>query len=218
MTYFCQDVDLLAWEPGIFVESGWAHQGLLKNVSGVISGTGLTVSGASLTNAGIAAGMVAVLSNADASLTQLVEIVAVTSATAMTVSALRGRATEAAVGPLLQGAVGVTVGSFRPQIGAVGDGLLALVGVRTDEATGGKAPVHADLGGFGPACVFGTLATVYRALSEAKHASSVVLAKREFYAGLAQAARLTLTATVDQDGDGVAETRVHSAVRELVRN
>src|SRR6185369_2317751 len=105
------------------------------------------------------------------SLTQLLEITAIADSTHATVSALRGRASESAVVPLTGGAVKVTVIIFRPQIAAVGDALLALVGVACDRDSG-AAPVYSDLSGFKPAAIFGTLAAIYRTLVEAKHATN----------------------------------------------
>ena len=86
MPFFCQDADLLAWEPALFVEDVFAHQALLSAAAGTLAGTTLTLSAASFVDAGVSAGMVAQLTNADASLTQLVEIAAVVSATSATIS------------------------------------------------------------------------------------------------------------------------------------
>jgi hypothetical protein len=164
----------------------------------------------------VSAGMVAQLTLADDSLTQLVEIVSVSDGTHATVSALRGRGSEAPVAPLTSGSVKVTVLSFRPQIAAVGDALLALVGVASDRSSD-ASPAYANAAGFKPAAIFGTLAAIYRTLVETSSATNITYSKRTFYEGLAQAARQTLTATVDQDGDGVPETCVHSGVHTLER-
>jgi hypothetical protein len=161
-------------------------------------------------------GMVVRLTLADDSLTQLGEVVEVADATHATVSALRGRGSEAAVAPLTAGSVKVTVLSFRPQIAAVGDGLLSLVGVASDRETD-ASPVYSDASGFKPAAVFGTLAAIFRTLAETSTATNITYSKKLFYEGLAQASRQALAATVDQDGDGVPETRVHSAVHQLER-
>jgi hypothetical protein len=212
--YFCDDTELLAWEPGIFLETAYAHQALIKQATGTVTGTGLVMDAAVL--GAVSAGMVAQLTLADGSLTQLAEIVSVADGTHATVSALRGRSSEAAVAPLTAGAVKVTVLSFRPQIAAVGDALLSLVGVASDRSTD-AAPAYADAAGFKPAAIFGTLAAIYRTLVETPSANNITYGKKAFYEGLALAARQTLMATVDQDGDGVPETRVHAAVHALER-
>jgi hypothetical protein len=212
--YFCDDAELLAWEPGVFLEPAFAHQVLFKEAAGTVTGTALVMAAGVL--GAVEPGMVVRLTLEDDSLTQLAEVVSVADATHATVSALRGRGSEAAVAPLTSGPVKVTVLSFRPQIAAVGDGLLSLVGVISDRDAE-ASPAYSDPVGFRPAAVFGTLAAVFRTLAETSTATNITYSKKAFYEGLAQAARQALVATVDQDGDGVPETRVHSAVHQLER-
>jgi hypothetical protein len=200
--YFCNDVDLMAWEPAIFFESAFAHQALVKAAVGTLTGTALTVPAASLGN--VAPGMVAAVETADGSLTQLLEVVAVTDASHATLSALRGRGSEAPLPPLAGGSVKVTVVSFRPQIAAVGDGLLAMIGVESGRDS--EEPGLADTSGFRHATVFGVLAAVYRTLAAAQAASTITYSKLGFYEGLYRGARRAIAATVDRDGDGVPET------------
>lgn len=212
--YFCQDVELMAWEPGIFLETAFAQQMIVKDAAATLTGTALVLTSGSL--AGVSPGMVAQVTLADGSLTQLLEVVEVTDATHATVSALRGRSSEAAIAPLMGGSVKVTVTTFQPQIAAVGDALLALIDVPSDREEGATR-ASADLCGFKPATVFGVLAAVYRTLVDKSSASTLTYSKRTFYEGLARASRLTLAGTIDRDGDGVPETRVLSGVRVLER-
>ena len=125
--YFCQDVDLMIWEPGIFLEPAFGHQALFADVAGTLTGTGLVMGSSVLGHA--LPGMVARIELADDSLTQLLEVVSVTDGTHAVVSALRGRAGESAVTPLVGGSVKVGIVTFRPQIAAVGDELLGILGV-----------------------------------------------------------------------------------------
>jgi len=212
--YFCQDVELMAWEPGVFLETAFAHQAIVKNAAGTLTETALVLTSGSL--ASVAEGMVAQVTLADGSLTQLLEVVTVADATHATVSALRGRSSEGTVTPLTGGSVKVTVITFNPQIAAVGDGLLALVGVASDRDSA-PTPAYSTLCGFKPAAIFGTLAAIYRTLVEAQSATNVTFSKQAFYEGLAQASRQTLGATIDCDGDGVPDRRVLSGVRSLRR-
>ncbi len=212
--YFCQDVELMAWEPGIFLQAAFAHQTLLKNAVGTLTGTALVLTSGTL--AGVLPGMVAQVTLADGSLTQLLEVVAVADSTHATLSALRGRSTEAAIPPLTGGSVKVTVLTFQPQTAAVGDALLALVGIRSDRDTD-PTPASAGLCGFKPAAIFGTLAAIYRTLVDTQSASTITFSKRTFYEGLAQASRQTLGATIDRNGDGIPETRRWSGVHLLQR-
>jgi len=212
--YFCEDAELLAWEPGIFSEEAFEHQAVIRDAVGTLTGTQLVMGGNVL--GAVVPGMVMKVSLANGTLSQLTEVVSVEDASHATISALRGRSTEAAVVPLVSGGVKVTVVTFRPQIGAVGDGLLGLVGVASDR--GSEAlPKFGGTSGFRPAAVFGTLAAVYRALAAAENASNVVLSKRTFYEGLAMASRQTISALVDANGDGVPEKWVWGAVKELQR-
>jgi hypothetical protein len=212
--YFCSDVDLMAWEPGIFLEPAFGHQAIVKEAVGTLSGTALTVPGASLGN--VAAGMVAAVETADGSLTQLLEVAAVADASHATLSALRGRGTEAALPPLMGGSVKVTVVSFRPQIAAVGDELLALVGIESGRER--EDPGLCDTSGFRHATVFGVLAAAYRTLADAETATNLTYSKLGFYEGLYRGARRAIAATVDRDGDGVPETPRQAGIGDLVRS
>jgi hypothetical protein len=212
--YFCDDVELMAWEPSVFTQTAFSHQTVVKGAVGTLTGTALLLTSGSL--AAVLPGMVAQVTLADGSLTQLLEVVAVTDATHATVSMLRGRSSEAAIVPLVTGSVKVTVVTFQPQIAAVGDALLALVGIASDRDNL-PAPASVGLCGFKAAAIFGTLAAIYRALVETQSATNVTFSKRTFYEGLAQASRLTLGATIDRDGDGIPETRRWSGVHLLER-
>lgn len=212
--YFCDDAELLAWEPSVFSEEVFSHQSVIREVAGTLTGTQLEMDEEVL--GAVLPGMVMRVALADGTLSQLTEVVSVEDSTHATISALRGRSTEAAVSPLVSGAVKVTVVTFRPQIGAVGDSLLELIGVSSDRGHE-ASPKFGETAGFRPATVFGTLAAVYRALAAAENVNNIVLSKRAFYEGLAQASRQTIAALVDANGDGVPEKWVWGAVKELQR-
>ncbi len=173
--YFCDDVDLMVWEPGIFGASGFAHQALVKNAAGTLAGTALSMEVGVL--GAVAPGMVAMVEGSG--LAQLWEVTAVADASHATVSSLRGRADEGAVPGLVSGAVTATVVSFRPQIAAIGDELLGLIGVASGRGEAGETVEQAR--GFRMACVFGVLAAVFRVLAAAEGASAVEAAKRDYY-------------------------------------
>lgn len=214
---YCEDVDLMVLEPGIFVEPALASMRLMQGVSGVVSGTTLTISGGSFVAAGVSGGMVAALTTADNATTVMVEVVAVTDGATATVSVVRARDADAAVGPVVGGAVKVTVVSFRAQIAAVGDELRGLVGVGTDRASGTTVPAMKELTDFRMAAAFGTLAMVYRMMSSVTNPSATVLSKMTVYGQAYGALRRSLKAKVDLDHDGVPETVVRSGVRRLER-
>ena len=212
--YFCEDVDLAVWEPGVFGEAVFGHQVLLKEAAGTLTGTSLVMGSGVLGD--ILPGMVATVALADGSASQLLEIVSVADATHAVVSVLRGRESEAAEGPSVGGSVKVTVVSFRPQIGAVGDALLAMIGVASDRSADATT-VTANLRGFRTAAVFGTLAAIYRAAAGETNATNVALSKKELYETLFAGARRAIEGWVDEDGDGVCERRVRGGVARLTR-
>jgi hypothetical protein len=211
--YFCHDVDLMIWEPGIFVEVAFSHQALFADVAATLTGTAL-VPGSSVLGHALP-GMVARIDLADDSLTQLLEVVSVADGTHAVVSALRGRAGEEAVTPLVGGSVKASMVTFRPQIAAVGDELLGILGVMSDRDAQVDAAT-ADLRGFRMAAIFGTLAAVFRTLSTSETATAATLAKREFYERLALQAKRAISGRADRDGDGILERRSESAVGEMV--
>ena len=105
--YFCQDVDLMAWEPGIFLETAFAHQTLMKNGAGTLGGTVLTISSGDFS--GISAGMVIQVSLGDGSLTQMLEVQGFLDSVHAVVSGLRGRSSESLITPIVNGSVTFTV-------------------------------------------------------------------------------------------------------------
>jgi len=173
--YFCDDVDLMVWEPGIFGEGAFAHQALVKSAAATLTGTALVTGTGAL--GPVLPGMIVIAEGGG--LSQLLEVVAMTDAHHATVSALRGRADEAAVAGLVGGSVTVTVMSFRPQIAAIGDELLGLLGVASDREDASISVERPR--GFRMASVFGTLAAIFRVLAAADGAGTVVAAKRDFY-------------------------------------
>jgi len=212
--YFCDDVDLFPWEPGIFLETAFAHQAIVHKASGTLTGTALVMGSAVLGQ--VSPGMIAAVTLADDSLTQLLEVVSVPDSTHATVSALRGRAAEDAIPAFAGGSVKVTVVTFRPQIAAVGDALMALLGIASDRNTE-PTPAYEKLGGFRMAATFATLAAVYRHLADGTAPNSTAYAKKSFYELLAHSSRRAIAATIDLDGDGIPETLRRADVPELTR-
>jgi hypothetical protein len=192
--YFCDDVDLMVWEPGIFSAGGadaFAHQALLKNAAATLTGTALTTETDLL--GALAPGMVLLAEGGGVS--QLLEVTAVADARHATVSALRGRADETPLPGLVSGSVTVTLVSFRPQIAAVGDELLALVGVISNRGDAGETVAQPR--GFRTACVLGTLAAIFRVLAAAPDAPAGDAAKREFYEKAYADVRRSVRGTID---------------------
>jgi len=201
--YFCNDVDLLPWEPALFFESTFAHQRLVHDAPGTLTGNALVMSSAVL--GPIAPGMVAAVTLADDSLTQLLEITAVADTTHATVSSLRGRNDEGLIPPLTGGSVKVTITSFRPQVAAVGDELLALVGIASDRETD-PTPGATNLAGFRTAATFATLAALFRTLAATTNATTLTLSKLNFYDRLASGTRHAISVSIDTNNDSLSDS------------
>jgi hypothetical protein len=209
--YFCNDADLLTWEPGLFLEAAFIHQALFKNAAATISETNLTMNNPQLGD--VQPGMVIAVTQGE--LTQLLEIVEVADDRHATVSALRGRSNEPAIASLVNGSVQATLITFRPQIAAVGDALMALLGVSGDRSA--ALPAISDVGGFRTATIFETLAALYRVLVDQKTTANVIFPKLKFYETLAAGARRAISATIDTDADGTPDRSARADIVELHR-
>lgn len=206
---FCNDTDLLLLEPAVFTLAETPSFRRLADVSATLAGTALTLDAGSLTEAGVSPGMVATLRAADQALLGHAEVVSVEEARRATVSVPRARQDESPVAPTAQGALRVTVTSFLAQIAAVSAELMRLLGtVERDQA----APAGA---GLRTAAVFGTLAAIYRMAGGTADGS--LTAKASCYQQAYAALRQAVTARVDLDGDGVAETQRLAGVRGIWR-
>jgi hypothetical protein len=192
--YFCNDVDLMVWEPAIFGDAAFGHQRVVREAAGTLTGGTLAMAGASLGS--VLPGMAGQIVLADDSLAQLLEIVSVPDASHAVVSGLRARSDGDLVVPLVGGSVKVTVMTFRAQIAAVGDELLGLIGLESDRDSEPDDGLE-DLRGFRIAAVMGTLAAVLRTMSTASEVSAAMLAKRDFYQKTYLALRRRLEARVD---------------------
>jgi hypothetical protein len=203
MNLFCEDRDLAVWEPTAFTEPAVAPLALVRGAAATVAGTAVTTAGAAL--GAVAPGMVAVIRKGagDAAVEAVTVVTAVAAADAMSVSVLRAPGEPPAGPPGVDGDATVTVVSFRALIAAVGDEVLALLGVAPG-ALGGASQVL----GLKAAVVFGALAAVYRAAGPSARAD----AKLALYTRYYQIARRAIAGAVDADGDGVAETPVGAAV------
>jgi hypothetical protein len=118
MNEFCQDRDLLALEPAIFLGGSFVTQQLIGGSDGVSSGTTFTSAGSNFGSAGVQAGMVLTVYDTAASEGNAFEIISVNSATALTVSVLRADPSLPPVAPKISGR-SFFIRTFRPQIQGV---------------------------------------------------------------------------------------------------
>jgi hypothetical protein len=207
MGLFCADQDLLGWESGIFGDAGVAHLALVKDADATLSGGTLLTAAAVL--GGAEPGMVAVLrqGSGETLVTTYAVITTNLAANQASVSVLRSAGEDPAV-PAMSGAVKVTIVSFHPVIAAVGDELLALLGIEPRMLTEASTVM-----GLKTATIFGTLAALFRAIGPSAAADK----KLALYTRMFQLARRAVGGWVDADGDGVAERRVCAGIAVMER-
>lgn len=211
---FVTDRDILALEPGLYGELGWASQTLL-DASGDVSGTTLTVSGApdALPALGVEAGMVALIAG------DAVEIVSVDSATTATVSRLRALADDDAVAPAAATGASVEVATLKPQIAITHRQIVSMLGLVEGEAGLGEVSVSAVMDATGLVLVE-ALGAIYLALSAAAAIPgplSPIGQRAELYRRRYEAERRRTVVRLDLDGDGEADATRRLNALNLVR-
>ncbi len=197
---FASDRDLLVIEPGLFREVLWNGQRLLSG-TGNLSGTTLTLTGGSFTESGIAAGHVVLVDSVP------MEVVSVQSATVATVSIVRGYAQSAVVpGADATGAV-VEVYTFGPQIGIVDRQVLSMVGIDVDDPDGLGESAVTNPGALVVLEALGALHLIYASAGAPGRGGEAYLERAKVFQQRFSMQRGHVTAMIDLDGDGIAETR-----------
>ena len=204
MVRFSRDVDLLKWEPVLFVELASASQTLCRGEDGMLSGTTFTSNSASFDEAGIATGQVVYLQDGE-SLDGCYEIVSVDSATQLTISVLRQSEQDDAVAPPSGSEKSYRVSTFDPQAEEVSYGLLQYFGIETGEEEASAAGEILNVRSLRQASVFGALSAVFAAAACGKNDASGSWAKSQRYQELFHTARSKVRIELDTDSDQVAE-------------
>jgi hypothetical protein len=218
MATFCNDVDVLKYEPVLFGELHLPSQVKAGGMGASLSGTTLTAAGADFVAAAIEAGGVIHLRTMDGALDGAYEIVSVDSATALTVSVVRADAADPAVAPPSADDIAWRVCTFASQARDAAFELTQHFGIRPgDPASAIAVEDLLDTEGLRRASVLWVIAKVY-AMWASRPAGECFWRKALFYEQLYQKARQRCHVTVDLGGDGVADlARVGGAIR-LVRD
>ncbi|MEM9066447.1 MAG: hypothetical protein AAGB51_13265 [Planctomycetota bacterium] len=211
---FAADRDILALEPGLYGEIGWAGQRLLSTTGDVL-GTTLTVPGAAadLTTLGIEAGMVAMIAGVPA------EIVTVDGGMAATVSKLRPDVTDELIPPDAVTGATVEVMTLRPQLAIVHRQLVAMLGLVDGDVDDGEVSVSAVMDA-SPLVLTEALGAVHLALSAASAVPGPMSAlgqRAELYRRRFEAERRRVVVRLDLDGDGEADATRRLNALNLVR-
>lgn len=204
MVRFSKDVDLLKWEPVLFVELMPASQTLCQGDDGVLSGTTFTSSGASFDDADVAAGQVIYLQDSE-SLDGCYEIVSVDSATQLTISVLRLSTEDDPVAPPSGSEISYRIGTFDPQADEVAYGLMQYFGIETSEDEASASQEILNVRALRQASVFGVLSAVFAAAACGTKDASGHWAKSQRYQELFHAGRSKARIELDTDSDQVAE-------------
>lgn len=199
---FANDRDLLILEPGLYRDVKWNGQRLLSGV-GDLDGTTLTLLTGSFTDAGIGAGHVVLIDSTP------MEMVSVESGTSATVSIMRGDTESIAVGGKDVAAAVVEVFTFEPQISIVHRQVLSMVGIDVDDSDGLGESAVTNPGAMVVLEALGALHLIYASAGAPGRGGEAYLDRAKVYQQRFSMQRGQVTAMIDLDGDGIAETRRH---------
>jgi hypothetical protein len=206
MTY-CNDLDLLHWEPTILADAAFASQTLL-DADASLDGTLLTLSAGSWLTSQVSAGDVAVLSGA---VNGCFPIASVNSATDATITVFRGsRTDETPIPPPNAGAVHVVVRTFLPQREIVASMLERAVDLRPGETL-------LNPGSLKLAAVAGTLQMIFSALAALAEEPAHYNVRADLYERLYRKQLRSVAVEVDTNGDGQPEYRRSLGVLRLLQ-
>ncbi|MFA6133384.1 MAG: hypothetical protein WC869_05130 [Phycisphaerae bacterium] len=217
MTEFCQDIDLLAIEPRIFLTATPPGITLAQGTGGTLAGTSLLAETAGFVEAGVEAGMVLVVHSGNSAEGQAYEIVTVNGPTQLTVSALRAERGQPLIPPSMASGASFCVRTFKPQIHLVCEALAEKLR-RMMEASPVTSANFEDSAQLRQAAAIGTLGTLFFALAESAAPSDPNWAKAECYRSQFAQLQSRLRLAIDLDGDGVAEetrTLGHITLRRI---
>ncbi len=217
MTKFCNDADILRYEPALFGESVLPGQVLAEGTGAAVSGTTLTAGGADFVGAQVSAGGVVYLHSADGVLDGAYEIVSVDSATELCVSSVRTDPESEAIPLRDADNVSYRVGTLGPQIGEIGLQLTGYLGIKPGD---GGSDIEAEQilneSALKQATVFGTTSVVYAMLAS-KAEDDNYWKKSSHYQRLFEKAKERCRVYIDKDSDGLADSTRFGGCGGLVR-
>ena len=217
MTKFCNDADIIRYEPALFGEMSLPGQVLAEGTGASVSGTTLAAEGADFAGAQVSAGGVVYLRSADGALDGAYEIVSVGSATELCVSAVRTDPQSDAI-PLRDAEnVSYRVGTLGPQIDEVSFRLTEHLGIKPGDAGSDiETEQILDKSFLKQATVFGVLSVVY-AMSASKAEDENHWKKSMHYRRMFEKAKERCRVQIDKDSDGLADLTRFGGCGGLVR-
>jgi hypothetical protein len=204
MDPFCQDRDLLAIEPMVFLSDADVGQQLVVATDGAISQATLTSTSSDFVAAGVSAGMVLVVYAATPADGAAYEIVSVDSATTLTLSVLRAQREGTSIAPPAGTELSFVIRSFA----ALTVDLSATLAEKLRhlaESAGIASADFADSSQLSLTMAYGVLASLFVARAEQASSTDANWAKALHYRERYEASQLALRLAVDIDGNGLAE-------------
>jgi hypothetical protein len=214
---FCNDVDLLHWEPNLFRDAAFASQVLLSG-TGDLDGTTFTISSGSLSAAHIAANQVIVLSGA---INGSYPIVSVDSDTQLTLSVMYdGLFPDEGEGepspPGSASGLSFTIATFFPQRRVVSNLLVRAAGIGA-ECPGLEQAQIINVEALRRPCALGTLQMIYNALAAVAEVPTPLSIRADLYERLYRRALNQARVEIDLDGDGKADLARLLGMLEMTR-
>jgi len=222
MLQFCQDRDLVKWEPFLFRDCRWGGQTLSQG-QGSLSSSQLADSGGLFVIRQVKPGHVAYLYTPDGEYpTGSYEITAVNGEGMLTLSVIRGSEQDAVIPVADYADIHYRIVSFDPQSYEAGVQLLEYFAIAmTETAAGEGAEPIANRQALRQAAVFAVLAAVLAA--QAREESEAGEADRYWerssrYQQLFQTSRTKIRLLIDRDGDTHADEALSGGSPQLRRD
>ena len=209
---FSMDRDLLAVEPGVFIDVPFVGQQLMEATDGAVSGTTLTSSASDFAAAKVDAGSVVLIAGVPH------EVIEQVDSNTLTVSLLRADDSQAATAGTQGSELDIKVRSFSPQANVVYSQLLQMLGIEVDDL---DSQVTADsilsLSVMKQLEVLGVLECVYLGAMGISGDNKELAGKAEMYRKRFSQALRQATVLLDLDGDGKADAQRQLGVGQMVR-
>ncbi len=215
---FCDDVDILKYEPVLFGELSIPSQVLASGTDGETDGTSFATAEADFVNSQVAAGGVIYLRSDNNVIDGPFEILSVESATELTISVLRPEGSCDAVAPQSVSDLFYRVSTFAPQINEASFRLMEYFGIGQAYPSGGVDLADIlDITVLKEASVFAVISSVYATIAgeadNENHWKKSLYYKRAF-----EKARESCRLSIDSNSDGVAEATRFGGCGRLLRD
>jgi hypothetical protein len=216
MLTFCNDIDLLNWEPTIVRDAAFASQTLVSG-TGDLAGSTFTIASGSFTAAHVAADQVIVLTGATSG---SYPIVSVDGATQLTLSVLYDGLFPTSGSPIpsppgTAAGLDYVVRTFWPQRRIVSELLLQAAGLDPADADVEQKILNAE--SLRRPCTLGTLHLIYSALAAAAEEPKNLVDRMQMYEGLYRRSLRNATVQLDLNLDGRLDTVRRLNVMNLER-